>query len=257
LGDVLINHAKGPGFRPVLNPIMPWAITLDNTTEGLTMRPLDAINNGTWNKVPVILGSNANEGTIFVPVLAIAAQVGLPLNDRTANETFLHVFGQNVTVLDAVSQQYPMKAFPNNDDRTSIISRDYVFGCGLRRLARAISNAQGNAYLYRFTFVDSREIEKYLGVFHAAELTYVFGNPPNNTVYTPSEQNISATFGQLWTSFANTGVPSSSFTPAWSPYSSAKDPIMKLDLPSVLESGYLSQQCDFWDRLAAWNNPYV
>lgn len=256
VGHVLKSNATGPGFRPVLDPVMPWAITLDNTTEGLTLRPTDAIKNGTWNRVPVMLGSTVDEGTIFVPVMSVTAHVALPLNDATANKTFLHVFGNNRTVLDAVTQQYPSKAFPNNDDRASVVSRDYVFACGARRLANTIANAQGNAYLYRFTFMDDRSLEKVFKVFHSAELLYVFDNPKDQS-FTADQQRVADTFGQLWTSFAKNGVPSSAYTPAWTPYSAAKDPIMKLDLQSSLESGYLTSACNFWDRLAQWNNPDV
>jgi len=139
-----------------------------------------------------------------------------------------------------------------------MIIRDYCFSCAMRRLAEAIVNDTESAYLYHFTFKDgNRPIELLLGVFHSAELAYVFDNPPTKNNFTGREKEMASTMGELWTSFATNGVPTSSLAPSWPAYTPDKDVVMTLDVPSVLQTGFLAKECAFWDRLALWDNPYV
>ena len=48
---------------PGLAPVMPWGAAIDNSTAGLLDLPLTLMQQGKFAKVPVILGTNLNEGT--------------------------------------------------------------------------------------------------------------------------------------------------------------------------------------------------
>ena len=55
-------------FKPQLWPIMPWAATIDGSPNGLVDTPTAMIKEGTFNRVPVIAGTNRDEGVV-APVL--------------------------------------------------------------------------------------------------------------------------------------------------------------------------------------------
>jgi len=54
-------------------------------------RPINLVNAGIFNRVPTILGTNENEGTIFVPLAVLVVPVHLPIND-TGFELILNHF---------------------------------------------------------------------------------------------------------------------------------------------------------------------
>ena len=58
-----------PRTLPALAPLMPWGPAVD----GALLRdvPLRAIEAGAFNRVPVLMGTNRNEGSIFIPVFPI------------------------------------------------------------------------------------------------------------------------------------------------------------------------------------------
>ena len=58
-----------PRTLPALAPLMPWGPAIDGVV--LPDVPLRAIIAGAFNKVPVLLGTNRNEGSIFIPVFPL------------------------------------------------------------------------------------------------------------------------------------------------------------------------------------------
>jgi carboxylesterase type B len=50
---------------------MPWGPAIDGSKYGLLDTPLNLLKAGQFNKVPTIFGTNANEGSIFVPMILV------------------------------------------------------------------------------------------------------------------------------------------------------------------------------------------
>ncbi len=50
---------------------MPWGPTIDGSNVGLLDLPLNLLKKGKFNKVPVIFGTNKNEGSLFVFLLSM------------------------------------------------------------------------------------------------------------------------------------------------------------------------------------------
>jgi hypothetical protein len=57
-----LQSESSSSFFPLLYPVMPWGPTIDKTKKGLMNAPYYSIQSGNYNKVPVILGTNENEG---------------------------------------------------------------------------------------------------------------------------------------------------------------------------------------------------
>jgi len=62
---------------------MPWALAIDGSKQGLTDVPLTLIRQGNFNNVPVIMGTNKNEGSIFIPMMPIVTHTLIPLTNSS------------------------------------------------------------------------------------------------------------------------------------------------------------------------------
>jgi len=56
-------------YKPLLFPLMSWGCTIDGVS--LPDVPLNIIASGNYNNVPAIMGTNNDEGTIFVPTMPL------------------------------------------------------------------------------------------------------------------------------------------------------------------------------------------
>ena len=68
--DAAAAHLRtGARTLPALAPVMPWGPAIDGVL--LSDLPLHAVQRGAFNKVNVLLGTNRNEGSIFIPIFPI------------------------------------------------------------------------------------------------------------------------------------------------------------------------------------------
>jgi carboxylesterase type B len=141
-------------FMPQLYPLMPWGAAIDKSMDGLMDLPYRIYQQGKHNKVNVIIGTNKDEGSIFIPAFPLLfSNVTLPISDQNFNFVLLHFFSHNQTAVDLILQQYPTYQFTDNDSRAAAILRDHFFACSTRRVARAlISGGTKNVWVYHFTY---------------------------------------------------------------------------------------------------------
>jgi para-nitrobenzyl esterase len=200
-------------------------------------------NTGT-SSVPLLLGTNADEGTLFSSPALFG---GIPVaNDSEYQAALTRTFGAAATPM--ILAQYPSSAFPSANDALNALAVDAFFACPARRFARAVSGAGGDAYLYAFTHVPEKPLVMGLGVFHSSELGYVFGTDFPLDPAQADEKPLGAQIRGYWTRFAAAGDPNGGGSPMWPKYSAAMDQSMKLDLPaSAAQTGYKKDKCDFWD----------
>ena len=105
---------------------------------------------GMFARVPVILGTNKDEGTVFVyDAPKVIPDIKLPLNSTGAKVALLHFF--NETTVEEVDAQYDIQTFRSQDARMAAVLRDYFFTCTNRKTARAISGFGLPVFLYQFT----------------------------------------------------------------------------------------------------------
>ncbi|HEX4336843.1 MAG TPA: carboxylesterase family protein [Polyangiaceae bacterium] len=194
-------------------------------------------------KVPLLLGTNLNEGTLFTSPALFG---GVPVaNDGEYQTALDRTFGAAAASIVA---QYPSSAFKTANDALNELATDAFFVCPARRFARAISDSGVDVYLYAFAHTPEKPLVADLGVFHSSELGYVFGtdfplDPPQT-----DELPLGTLMRSYWTTFATTGDPNGGTSPKWPKYTTAGDQNMKLDLPtSAAQTGYKKAKCDFWD----------
>ncbi|KAF8342988.1 Alpha/Beta hydrolase protein [Cantharellus anzutake] len=166
-------------------------------------RPSHIVQNGTIAPIPVIIGTNLDEGTLFSPhdlrnknqlkdyVAFSWFYRHLRHHPSETIDTFLSLYPDN----PKLGSPYPnhisggstpfdyFRFFPpyhsNQFKRVSSMLGDMLFDSGRR--AQAISMSRRGVPVYSYQFrqpmpqPDGRVVEPYHGVFHSAELPYVFG----------------------------------------------------------------------------------
>jgi len=197
---------------------------------------------------PLVIGTNRDEGTLFhSPLFAI--EVTTEAEYRAA---LSRRFGAANTA--AIVARYPVAAFPGPNRALAEVSGDALFVCPARRAARGAAAAGAPVYLYSFEREPEQAAFAGLGVFHSAEIPFVFGIDSFPLgLAGASGQGVAAAVQGMWTRFAATADPNGpngSDGPAWPTFDRAGDRHLVIGDPSAAGSGHKAAACDFWDGLA-------
>jgi para-nitrobenzyl esterase len=159
---------------------------------------------GKQNDVPIIVGNNASEGTIFPP----------PAGSVTAAE-----FASDAHRLYGAFAKQFLEAYPaGSSDQEATAAyfaslRDGQFGWDMRIWARmATETGHRRAYRYYFSRVPPGRGER-LGAFHGAELAYVFENFPYRISYQDADKQLGEVMSGYSANFARTGDPNAAPDP--------------------------------------------
>ena len=227
--------------------------TLSGPVHGTTVLPEDpmvAFGEGRAADVPVLIGTNHDEFTLFVALQYLrAGRQYLPgeypgLLDNT--------FGPQAA---AVGARYPLERYRGSTALAySAAVTDGVFACIGDRIAGQLA---GSNQVYAYEFNDPnpptpepmRILPFPVGASHSLELRYLFdigGAPALN----PAQQQLSNQMIDYWAEFVSTGVPAAEGAPDW-PKVSGDGPWMSLqpDGSRVINDFGRQHQCDFWAGL--------
>ena len=176
----------------------------------------DIFNAGQQNDVPVLIGSNADEGTIFAPASTTAAS----FRERAARR-----FGAQA---EAYLALYPFSTDDEARRAQANSMRDETFGWEMRTWARfQARTGRSKVYLYYFSRVPPLQNRAWLGSQHGAEIPFAL-NWPNGThstvvPWTAADRALAEQVSQYWVNFATTGDPNGAGLPAWPPYDPARN----------------------------------
>jgi len=240
-----------PGFHPMLYPVMPWGIAIDKATT-LDL-PLTRIQQGLGNNVPLIIGTNHDEGTAFVPAMAtIVGNVTLPVSDAELVRLLEHFF--TAAQANQIAVQYSKPDHCKfNIQCLALILRDYFFVCTSRRVARAFVANHVPVYLYQFNYNQDFIWKTPLGDFHASELFFVFDDY-EALHFTQTDIAMSQSFQDYWTNHAKFGNPSPGLNasllnwPQWNPVNESN---VVLNVPLSINNHLETAHCNFWDTISA------
>eukprot|EP00045_Choanoeca_perplexa_P016639 m.226724 g.226724 ORF g.226724 m.226724 type:complete len:556 (+) comp17315_c1_seq10:25-1692(+) len=239
-------------LRPPLAPVMPWGPVIDGSDQGLPKRPLDMIREKNYAAVPLIIGTNKDEGTLFVGVIAdVVPGAHFPMQDGDF-ELAMHHFFNDSTTQDVITH-YPLTNYKDDDSRAAHVLRDYFFLCASRRVAKQLNVNGVASFLYQFSMPLDNWIDyQILGNYHTSELSFVFDNewPPILHEFNAKEKTMAASFQSYWTSMAKHGHPNGDLSAdqaVWLPYNDTGRSYMTMDVPTVLNSNLNGPTCDFWD----------
>lgn len=229
----------------LLQPGVWWGPTVDGAE--LPRLPLEAIRAGDFARVPLILGSARDEGTLHTAFLETVTDDDLAwfLTDSFGAEA-------------AAGALARYRAGPYAQDRKLALDHivnDGIFHCNARRTARAAAAHGVPVYLYEWAHaLDAPPQLHALGATHGIDLFFVFGavvgaGGERGLGAGPAEQPLVELTQDLWGSFVRSGAPSAGATP-WPRYTAERDQHFVLDDPASTGTGLAAARCDFWDSLA-------
>ena len=229
-----------PPIVTVAGAQAPYQPNVDGSL--LPTAPLDAIRTGQHNRVPVTIGTNADETGRDVPLAFSEAQYQLILAS-----TF-----PNAVVRDRVANLYSSATFGSARRAYVALTSDLKFTCPARTIARALASAQTEpVYRYFFTEVPDTPASELYGAVHGLELLYVF-DVLDIQGYSPTvaERTLSRSMQEYWGSFAASGMPSAAGAPVWTQYDPSSDNYLDLDDAALaMNDGVITGRCDFWATL--------
>ena len=179
--------------------------------------------------VPVLVGSNADESTAFMPYFE-------PMYGEAEQgfENYLAV--QLPEVKDQVATTYPIAAYGDLNERWAAVDTDVNFTYPMRVWARHMQNVQSPAYLYFFTWHPPIAQRASYKAFHAAEIGYVFGDLTLwDAEPVAADVSFSDVMMNIWTTFAKTGNPNIADLPPWPAFTAENEQYMELG--PVLRNG--------------------
>ncbi len=207
--------------RSEADPRILEQLFLGGTVDGwvLPEQPARTFAAGRQAKVPVLLGSNADEGTVTLG--ALGGQPTVANYRAWLARTFREDAGR---VFDA----YP--AARDNEARGAYlaVTGDHQRGQAVRSLARD----SPRAYLYYFTYPSKGEYARAgLGSFHALELSFMGGGFFRKSKWgepDPADLHLAETMTAYWARFAATGNPNRPGLPDWPAYDPRSDQALEL-----------------------------
>jgi len=195
---------------------------------------LAIIEKGKGTKIPLIIGTNKDEGTMF------AKRIGI--NTKRKLRFFLNLAFKEKC--DDV-----LKLYEVDDDESAGRALDKMLGDGFlvtaRMTARAHSGAGNKVYVYHFTRSLPWMDRMGYGCFHGAEISYVFGNLPLRTGYKRADRGLSGEIIGYWTRFAATGNPNAENHVDWPLYKEESDQYLKMDIEIKTGKNLRKKYCDF------------
>ena len=237
---------------------------MDSSTDLLPKTIQASLAAGEFNKnLDVMIGSNQNEGTLFVALDELTNGKSLDtLGEAEYRSRVAALFAGSGLDADAIATKY-LEYYPEGENRLSLalsaIWTDSNFACNSYAQASTFSAAAMNTYQYWFrdedapwTLVPGASFP--LGATHAGEIPYVlYPETVMKSRYTGTDANIDSLAGHMvgyWTQFAKDGNPNSTdgVAPNWGQTSLGQ--INTLDVPDPASGSVLNllgyHRCSYW-----------
>ncbi len=181
----------------------------------LPEQPAKIYAEGKELRIPVLVGSNADEATVFGH------------NDlKTVDQYKQYLLKDTGKYADQEFQTYPVMADAEVPEQYLRLQND-IFAYGAWSMARAMTRASQKAYLYRFTFSETGK-RAHLGAYHGEELRFLSDSFPSDWEHSDDDEALGKVMRTYWTQFARTGDPNAPGLPAWPQYDTHSDQCLEL-----------------------------
>jgi para-nitrobenzyl esterase len=165
--------------------------------------PYELYEKGRFNDTPILVGTNSNEGGLFMRGPATPASFEKQIRSG---------YGERAEVI--------LRAYPHATDAEAArasadVFREFAFAWPTWAWARMQSQkGKRKAFVYYF---DHRTPASPDGANHGAEVSYVFGNfgGPGGGAPSPEDLALSDLIRSYWINFARTGDPNGASLPQW------------------------------------------
>merc|ERR1711959_288583 len=166
----------------------------------------DSFMQGLNHKVPLLLGTNANETAMFD---AMSNQMTMTVGEY---QDMVKAEFSNEEDADKVLADFPATTDEEAWLASVQVGTAQIFGGPDYYVAESLANRSEPVFFYHFTQVPDGEGGSELGAFHGSEMPYVFDNPALGVVSNP---DLSDTMQAYWVQFARSGDPNEESLPQW------------------------------------------
>ena len=221
-----------------------WHPALDGVV--FTDLPMSSAQSGNYNKVPVIIGSNADEMSVSAPPVVTPAILNLLVQSLIPSQ-----YRSQVLAL------YPPGETNEQAWESYVgILTDLQFTLPVRRAAQCLSlNQDEPVWRYFLTYRHPiSQLEKY-GSYHGMELLYLFNNWENTllgSVYSqPQDDSLQNVLLNYWVNFARTGNPNGDGLENWPQYFAGDDCYLEIKAtPDGSNCKIRKEKLDLWEEIA-------
>ncbi|MCK9419593.1 MAG: carboxylesterase family protein [Nitrospirae bacterium] len=220
----------------------------------LTDTPANLYIQGKEAAVPLLMGTNQDEGSLYVQK---AQDAGWWTDPSTAYSSLVSELTQ--VYGDASCTNILNEYVINNLSTVEVIKNAYeniltdgTFIAPTRRTVRAHTAANNAAYLYHFTRKPPILQQPWasLGSYHGLEVFYVFGTFPAYLGFATEDSDLSAAMMGYWSRMALSGTPNGTGAiVAWPLYDDVTDQHLVLDSTISTDFGLRQSYCAFWDTI--------
>ncbi len=194
----------------------------------------DALAAGEVANVPVMIGSNLNEGSLFTALFMGSYGNFTTLGNLVAGVTTLLVADPRAYDRSAVASDYADWATTTYGSSNiyrnahSMVFTDATFSCNALAHAATLAAWSRPTYSYWFTDADAPIHDTYaalgalsaffnlgnwgFGASHSFEIQYIFGTVQGHPNVTTAQRNLSNRMIAYWTNFAKNGAPGGGWT---------------------------------------------
>ncbi|CAN7979716.1 unnamed protein product [Ixodes pacificus] len=225
----------------------------------LPVDPVVLFENGFFSPAEVLIGTNRDEGSVFLNTIfpEIFPQEGI--GDISKDEAgfylilmFQHLMGKTTTDVRDFYFSHLINANTTTILKTaSDAVGDYAFTCPVNYFAKALSRRGNDVYCYYFTHRSNRTSRsEWMGVAHFEEFPFIMGLPlRNDTGYPSDEAKFSEVVMDVWTTFAKTGKPPAINGTQWPRYTERSPLHMELTPKGFkIGNGVHEGNCRYWEK---------
>jgi para-nitrobenzyl esterase len=168
----------------------------------LPQQQLDIYAGGAANNVPVMIGVNRHETSLFIPGPISEERLALTLQSMVTEDT---------------AREKVMSLLDGEPDVFKRLVRLTTAGwmlCSSKQAATELSRHQTDTYFYYFTRARPDAV-RWLGAHHAAEIPYLFGTGRDVLPWHAEDLELSINMADYWVQFARSGDPNGGDRTNW------------------------------------------
>ncbi|MBX7166932.1 MAG: carboxylesterase family protein [Pirellulales bacterium] len=231
------SSMEGSGEFSIRGNVLSIAPVVDGYV--LPDDPMKLYAAGKVNAVPLIVGANKDEATLFTMFAP------LPKSIEAMGKIVDTEFGP---LAGKIKELYP--AAKQAEIRRAVVdlAGDVIFLAPARYVARSVAKAGASVFTYNFAHRPPAPTGPMFGAHHGAEIPYALDNIEIATGARESDIKVRDLMTGYWVQFAKTGNPNFEGAPAWPTVTASEDPVLIISDAPEVSQGFRGSQLDAIDE---------